>query len=250
MHRLVIAPLALAAAGSALSQAPVKEDGQWRAVLGAGLAAASGNTDSASVNVNGDAVRATPLDKWVVYGNALYAESDGATTAEQARLGAKYDFSLAPRWYAFGLGELEHDRLAQLALRASIDAGIGWRAVDTPELRFEVFGGAGYTSERYEPPKVVAGQLRDDDAYPTLLIGQESSHRWTATTTARQRLAVYPNLDDGGEYRAQWDAGLSVAINDTLKLTVGLSVKTNSDPGLGLEKTDAVFTTGVAATFN
>ncbi|UCE32645.1 MAG: hypothetical protein JSW68_07095 [Burkholderiales bacterium] len=37
-------------------------------------------------------------------------------------------------------------------------------------------------------------------------------HQLTEAATARQRLAVWPKLRGSGEYRAEFDAGIAVAI--------------------------------------
>jgi putative salt-induced outer membrane protein YdiY len=68
----------------------------------------------------------------------------------------------------------------------------------------------------------------------------------TDSTTFRQKLVVYPNLNDTGEYRAVFDTGVAVAINRTMNLTVGFNYRYNSDPGVGVKRGDAVFLTGLA----
>src|SRR5690606_39949013 len=67
------------------------------------------------------------------------------------------------------------------------------------------------------------------------------------TSTFRQRLVIYPNLSESGEFRAQFDAGLAVAINDTMSLTATLTYRYNSDPGLDIENGDLLFVTGISA---
>lgn len=86
-------------------------------------------------------------------------------------------------------------------------------------------------------------------SYASLPLGEESTHKLSATTSARQRLVVVANLKDTGEYRATWDAGLALAMTQGLNLTVGLSVLYNSDPGLGRKSTDTLFATGIAFKF-
>lgn len=239
----------LVLAGNAFAQATVEEDGQWRAALGAGFASATGNTRSTSINLDADAVQATRQYKWAAYANALYTRSDGDETADQARLGTKYDWNLGPQAYAFGNAEFERDRIADLESRLTLGGGGGWRFVQTPELGFEVFGGIAHVSERYDGERLLDGRLRERYRYPTLLLGQASTHRLTGSTTASQRLAIYPNLENRGEYRAQWEGKLAVAINQTLSLTAGLTVKTNSDPGDAVKKTDTLLTSGISLRF-
>jgi putative salt-induced outer membrane protein YdiY len=113
-----------------------------------------------------------------------------------------------------------------------------------------VFGGLGYTADRYAVARIVDDELRDRYSHPTALFGEESTHAFSASTSAKQRLVVTADLQNSGEYRAQWDMGLDVAMSNALSLTVGLSVRHDSDPGFGLKSTDTLFTTGVALKFD
>lgn len=249
MKHLIVGALALAATGTALAQATVKDDGQWRAALGLSLANSSGNTKSTTFSALADAVRATKQDKWALYGSALYGETGSTKTADQVRLGTKYDWNLSSQLYAFGTGEFERDQIAELDSRFTLGGGLGWRIVNTDPLKFEIFGGAGYVSDKYGVARFVDGQNRTSYSYPTLILGEESSHKLGQSTTAKQKLVLFPNLKNSGEYRAQWDAGISVAATAAMNLTAGVSVRMNSDPGVGVKKTDTLFTTGITVKF-
>ena len=240
----------IAAAGGAQAQATVKEDGQWRAALGASYSASGGNTRSTTLAVTGDAVRATAGDKTALFAIGLYGSSRGTKTADQWRLGVKQDWNLTSQLYAFALGEGERDDIAALQSRLTAGGGVGWKFFNTDALKFDVFGGAGYVAEDYDTPRVVDGRLRGSYRYPTLLAGEESVHKLGQSTTARQRLVLYPNLSNRGEYRAQWDAGIAVPATQALNLTAGVSLKYNSDPGSGVKKADTLVTAGISVKFD
>lgn len=251
-------PLALAglaglasvmAAATVHAQAPTPEDGQWRGSFGIGASFASGNTSSRTVSVNGDAARATPVDKISLAGTGLYAKSDGETTGAQLRLGGRYDHVLSDQWFSFGSLDLERDQIAELDLRSTVGGGLGYHVVKRDDHVWDVFGGLGYTDERYGEPTFVDDALRTHYGYAALLLGEESTHRLNETVSAKQKLVVFPNLRDRGEYRATLDATLSVAMTQRLALNVGLSVRHNSDPGIGLKTTDTLLTTGVSMKF-
>lgn len=234
---------------SAWAQATVKDDGQWRAALGAGLSLSAGNTKSTALNLTGDAVRATKEDKWNFYGSALYAKTNGVTTGEQIRAGTRYDWNLDPSLFVFGGLDLEKDKIAELKFRSAWSGGLGYKIINTPETVFNVFGGLGYTSDRYDLPRLVDNEVRDKFSYASLLFGEESTHKLTDTTSAKQRLTIYPNLKNKGEFRAQLDSGLAVAMTKAMNLNVGLGVRHNSAPGNGIKKTDTLLTTGIAVKF-
>lgn len=243
------AALALLFASNAHAQATVKPDGAWRASLGLSASASSGNTRSSNLAILGDAVKATARDKISLYGTALRASSAGTTTAEQLRAGGRYEWNVGPALYAFGSVDLERDEPANLKRRGVLGAGLGWHVVRSADLTFDVFGGVGYTSDSYVVATVIDSRRRTSYDYATALFGEESTHTLSATTTAKQRLVVYPNLSTTGEYRATWDAALAVAMTQTLHLTAGLSARYNSEPGPGRKTMDTLFTTGIAMKF-
>lgn len=242
--------IALFGAGLAHSQATVKPDGQWRAVIGLGASASSGNTTSTNVSLTGDAVRATDQDKLTAYANALYARSEGVTTGEQMRLGGRYDYNLNADWFGFGGLDFERNKLSNIKLRSMGTVGLGYHAIKTPQTVWDLFAGVGYTADSYTEPTLIDGATRTSYGYPSLLLAQESTHKLSESTSAKQRLAVYPNLRNTGEYRATWDAGLAVAMSKTMNLTVGLGVSYNSEPGVGRKTTDTLLTTGVSVRFD
>lgn len=242
---MAAAILALGASG-ACAQATVKPDGQWRYALGAAASKSSGNSDATTFNFNGEGVRATTLDKIGLYGRALYAETDGETTAEQVGFGGRYERNFGPRWYGFGLADYLHDKPANLSSRLSVAAGPGYHVIIGETTTFDVFGGVGYTYDNFVDPAVVAGSLRDNYGHAELLLGEESTHRFSESTTFKQRLVVYPSLKESGEYRAVFDAGVAVAMTKVMSLTAGLNYRYNSDPGEGLKKGDLLFLTGIS----
>lgn len=253
MNRMIPAAMtvtALLAAAGAHAQATVKEDGQWRAALGAAYTASGGNTRSTTLSAMADAVRATAGDKTSLYANALYGSSQGTKTADLWRLGAKQDWNLTSQFYVFGLAEAERDDLAGLQSRATLGGGVGWKFFNTEALKFEVFGGAGYVADRFEAPRLIDGEVRRSYSHGTLLAGEESVHKLGQSTTLRQRLVAYPDLGNRGEYRATWDAGIAVPATQSMNLTAGVSVKYNSDPGSGVKKADTLLTTGISIKFD
>lgn len=235
------------AAGPAYAQATLKPDGQWRHAIGLGISYASGNSESSTLTFNADGVRQTDHDKWSYYGKALRAESDGDTTGDQIGAGTRYERDLNARVFGFGQGDYLRDRPANLSRRMSVGAGLGYHVFKSDQFNWDVFSGLGYTRDRYVTPTDVGGATRASWGYAELLLGEESNHQISETSTFRQRFVIYPNLGESGEFRAQLDAGLAVAINAKMSLTATLTYRYNSDPGADFEKDDLLFVTGISA---
>lgn len=244
-----VLPMALAAAGLAQAQPTVKPDGQFRAVFGLGASLASGNTEANNLSFNFDGVRATETGTSTLYARGNYASTDGETTAEQWRLGGRHDHVLSPDYFAFGGLDLEQNKFTNLKLRGQLNGGLGWHVVQSPQTTFNLLAGVGYTSDSYYEPMLINGAVRSSFDYANLLLREESTHQLTDSTSAQQRLTVTPNASQWGEYRANWDGSVAVAINKTMSLTVGLAVAYNSEPGPGRQTTDTLFTTGISVKF-
>lgn len=232
--------------GLAAAQATVKPDGQFRYALGAGASFSSGNSDAKSVNLTGEGVRATDTSKWRIGGKALWAKAEGETTAENVALGTQLDHDLTPRWFVFGKADALRDEPANLSSRASLYGGAGRHVVRSDRSTWDVSAGLGYTQDRYVEAAEVDGSVRRSYGRPELLLAEESNHRWTDTTTFRQKLSIYPALEREGQYRGEFDAGLAVAMTRSLSLTAGLTWRYDSDPGEGFERADTLFVTGIA----
>jgi len=243
------ATLALACS-TAFAQATVKEDGRWRAALGAALSSSGGNTNASSITLNGDAVRARPHDTWRIFGNLLYAKNEGTTSGNQFRLGTRYDWNFTPVWFTFAGANLERDPIAELSRRTSVSTGLGYRVLNLPDKTFNVFGGVELTADRYTAPRMVDGAMRERFRYGSFLFGEESTHSFSESLSANQRFAVFPNMRDRGEFRAEFDASLQVAMTRSMSLNVGFVVRHNSDPGVGLKETDTLLTTGISVKFD
>jgi putative salt-induced outer membrane protein YdiY len=242
--------LAVAAAGAAQAQATVKADGKMRSSIGLGASNASGNTRATNLSLNADAVRATDQDKVSLYGIAQYAKSNGDTTGEQFRLGGRYDYNLGTQWFGFGGLDIERNKFANLKLRNQLSGGLGYHLIKNDRTVFDLFGGVGFTADKYIAATRIDGATRRSYNYASLVLGEESTHKLSDSTAFKQRLVLFPNLKNSGEYRATWDAGLSVAMSKAMNLNVGFALAHNSEPGPGRKSTDTLLTTGVSVKFD
>ena len=228
----------------AAAQLTVKEDGQWRYAAGVGASWASGNSSSKSVSLTADAVKATPKDKWTLYGRLLYAEDREETTSDQLSAGARYDWNISPTWFHFGILDWLRDRPANLEYRISINSGLGYHIFKRDDGFWDLFAGIGYAQDDLVQRTEVSDTERSRYGRAELLLGQQSEHRISDTTTLKQRLSFLPSLDDSDSYRGVFDTTLSVAINRRFDLTAALNYRYNSQPGTGLDKIDVLFVTG------
>lgn len=230
---------------TAFAQTASKPDGLWRGAMGAGMSAASGNTDSLNFNLSADAVRETKYDKLNGHLQALYGtrKVGDATerTSELVRAGGAYNRDTNERFFGFGLLDFERNGLIDLDLRSVVAAGIGYHFIRSDRLTFDISSGPAYNREQYET------LTRDALEW---LFAEESTHTLSPAVSFRQRLAYYPSLRESGEYRLVFDAGFVFKITDRWNATMTLNDRYQSNPLPGVKKNDMLIVTGFQYAFN
>lgn len=233
----------------ALAADPPPKDGQWRGNAGAALSASGGNTRSQSLQIETELARETPADRLGLGATLRYArgEVDGTetTTAQQASAFGQYDWNLGPRWYAFGRLALERDDIVALDLRSGLNAGLGWKWLDTPALRLRLSGGVGATDERYAEAQTINGRTATQFRRTTMLAALDAEQQFGEATTLTHRLSVEPAIGGDGGTRSRYRGDVGMAINRTLSLSVGLRVDHLSQPPAGRRTTDSSLFTGL-----
>ena len=240
-HVLSALTVILAMSAPAFAQTVPPPDGAWRGSLGAGVTSATGNKNSFNAALNADAVRVTDRNKMTGKLLSLYGrrEEDGVSelTAGLFRAAARYDRDVSARAYAFLGYELEKDKLANLKWRNSPSVGAGLHLYKSETFTFDTFAGYSYNHET-----LYDGTTR---SFNEVLIGEETSHKTPTGMTFNQRLVVYPNLTESGEYRLVFDTGLLAPVVERWNLTIKISARYQSNPPPGVEKTDTVLFAGL-----
>jgi putative salt-induced outer membrane protein len=232
-----------------------KTDGMWRGVGTAAFAITSGNTSSTSLLLNADTSRATEADKISLGAMANYARSknngdaDSKTTSNKWGLFGQYDFNLTPELFAFGRVGFDSDKIIDLNLRSSLAGGLGYKVINTTDTTFTVFGGLGYTLDKYSVNQTVGNKTDSRFSRTSLYLGEESTHVLSSTVSFKQRLDLFPGLSGDKAFLAKFNAGLAVAMSSTMSLSVGVTDAYNSKPPVGVKKNDLGIFTGVNVKF-
>jgi putative salt-induced outer membrane protein len=247
---------ALATAIAALTATPghaqtttvPKPDGEWRGALGVGATITSGNTDSVTYAVNGDAIRQTTYNKTSGYLQAVNGSREEGDvtvrTANQARFGAAYTHdnrSSNDRIFGFGSADFDRNLLIDLRMRSVLATGIGYHVLRSEDHSFDVSTGPAYNRERY------TSETREVMEW---LLAEESTHAITSMVSLKQKLSAYANLNEDSQYRALFDAGMVFKVNNRWSVTMTLNIRYQSNPLPGTETTDTLFVTGLQYSFN
>lgn len=165
-------------------------------------------------------------------------------------MGTRYDHTIAGELFGFGGLDFSHDQIKKLSLRSVASAGLGYHVVKTTDHQWDIFGGLSYRKDKYKEPGVlINNELKTSLNATELMLGEESNHKLTESTSFKQKLAIYPNLSSSKGTRATFDAGLLVALNKTMSLSITVQDRYDSLAQAPIKKNDILFFTGINVKF-
>ena len=229
---------AMLAAAALLAAMPGVAFAQWTGKGEAGLAIATGNTETQSFNAKLEARHRREAWENRFGFSGVYAADEDETTAQRwdAAVESRYDISQRTFWY--GALRYEDDRFSGFDYQGTASTGFGRRFIDSEETKFSAQLGVGYkrfaTRDSFDP--FVPGET--DDAI-TLVGGIDWEHRLTDTTTVYDRF--FFEAADANTYFKNV-LGIAVKMTDRMALALALDVRHNKDPPAGFERTDTLTT--------
>jgi putative salt-induced outer membrane protein len=206
---------------------------QWTGKGEAGLAFASGNSDTRSANARVSAVHKADGVEWSFGLAGLYVRNDGDTTARrwEASTQARINFFQNNFWYG-GL-RYEEDPFSGFHHQGLVTTGLGRRFLDNDRTRLLGQIGGGY---KFLDP-IGAAEVQENSF--TGVASLEFNHKLTDTTTVIDRFAG--EFTSGNNF-LQNELGLTVKMTDRIALSLAYVVRFNTDPPAGFEKTDTLTT--------
>jgi putative salt-induced outer membrane protein len=224
----------------------------WSGLLDTGLSETRGNSALLAFSLAGKAARVTKRDKISLYTTIVYATDNtsppGRTTANAIQGGARYDYNLRPRLFAFGIADFAYDQFQHLDLRSVLGGGLGVHVIKTDNTTFDVFAGGDYDREKFSPnPPLILTETTRNVA--EIDAGEELSWKLNNRVSLNERFSVFPNLSDVGQYRFQFDATAATKLKAWLSWQITVSDRYLSDPLPGLKSNDELLSTGLRVTF-
>lgn len=218
----------------------------WVGNLDLGFAASQGNANTRTLTLATNAQRATTRDKIAVYYTSIFSSSDfsggtSQTTANSKRGGVAYNLNLNKKTFVFGSVDLESDQFQDLDLRFTPAGGGGYHAIATMPTQLDLRVGAAANREFFS-----TGLNRTS---AELLLGDDFSHKFSASTHVEQKLDFFTNLSDTGAYRVNFDISAVTAIRKWFSWQVTISDRFLSNPVPGRKKNDTLYSTGVRVSF-
>jgi putative salt-induced outer membrane protein len=232
------------ASGAGGATKPAQKLG-WAAEGQLGVVLARGNSDTTTANAKLEVVHTTKATKDDFEIDGLYGRTGGIVTAERWATNLQRDWNIGVRTFWFADLRYEHDLFSGFAYQASAATGLGYKLIDSSATKLQVQAGAGY--RRLRPEQLTYGPLgeviaRTEGPTQGELVGNGKlnfEHSFNSQTKLTDALMTV--VGSANTYLEN-DLALNVKLNGSFSLSVGYTVRNNSNPPPGLVHTDKLTT--------
>jgi len=212
---------------------------EWSGSGELGLVLARGNTDTETLNTVLKLDYAK--DKWSNDTGISYlrSESDGDLEANRFVFRNNTDYSLTEASYITGVGRYDWDEFSSFKFQTSVAVGYGRKLLDTGRQALSIEAGPG----------VRHAEVRDTGDTETDLIARAGAdYRFTISETAELTNVTLIETGKSNTFLEN-ETSLTVAINDSLALKTGLSIRHNTEVEPGRDNTDYLTTINLVYNF-
>lgn len=155
-------------------------------------------------------------------GSTITEQETTTTSAETYALAGKYRRNITEKFFWYGRAGWLRDKPAGIDSRSSAGAGVGYRF-----LKSDVHSLAGEIGLNYTDEKPVGG-TSDSFAEARGFLGYDRKLSETAKFAAE--LELLENLDDTGDWRANFNTSVTASISQKLAVKVGFLVRYDHEP--------------------
>ena len=188
-----------------------------------------GNSDTDSLRLDAEFIARTVKSRYSLGGEVNTEKADGDTTVENWLVYGKYDYFFLPKWFAYASTRFEHDKFADLDLRSTLGAGVGYQFFESDLLNLSAAAGPAYVNEDYiedDGDDYTAGQwsINYDQFFFEKLV--QLFHRQTGNV----------RLSDTGQWLILTRQGLRFPIYKGLTTTLQYNYDYNNRPSAAADK--------------
>lgn len=225
----------------------INQKESWTGSIVAGGLITRGNSDTEAFNLSADATRRTDIDRLNLNAQYLFGRQEDPTTGDKStstdnwRLGAKYDYFINEKLYAFGSFGVEKDRIANLDIRLTPAVGIGYQWIERKDFNFFTEAGLAYVYEDYE------GEEASENI--SLKLAYHVDKKLRDGVAVFHNLTFYPSIEDISDYYLLTDAGIRADLTDSFFTEFKVELKYDATPASGSSRSDLRYILGVGWNF-
>lgn len=226
------------AAGLMLLLAALPAAAQWSGKGEAGLAIATGNTETKTANARVQVGRKVELWELTATLAGLYVRNDSETTARRWEVTTLGRYNFSPLTFSFAGARYERDIFSGFRYQGVVNGGLGHRFIDNGTTKLSAQAGVGY--KFYDRLDVVPADLLEDDRDRIAAVGAlDLTHQLSDTTQLYNRFNIEATSSNSF---LQNEVGVSVKVLNRIALSLAYAVRHNTDPPAGFRGTDTLST--------
>ena len=222
---------------------PEKKEPEWTGALKVNGLYATGNTERKAGGLALDASRRSDADRisfdaaWD-YGQDKQDTDGNAATVRQWTLtqrrtggGLKYDYFLTKRWYALATARVLGDTLAQLDLRFTSGAGLGYTWIEDSKTTFVTEAGLSYLNENYRTADPSVDYVAIRAAY-------KLTHELSKTSRVVHGIEAFPSTESSDDIYLQSKSELVTSLTESMLASISHVFDYDNTPATGQERGD------------
>ncbi len=237
---------------------PARVPESWTGSLTIGGSLSSGNTERRAIGAAVDAVRRSETDRINFDASWDYAEdkkfddpSTPAVNEEQWNLtqrrtgaGLKYDrfISQSKDFYWLVNSRVLGDALADISLRYTAGAGLGYQVVDTDTTNLQLESGLSYFNESY-----VSSTPPND--YVAARIAYKVTYKFSDTLRIMNGTEAYPSIENSEDIYFQMSSKLQANLTKSMIAQIGWVWDYDNTPAPSRDRNDNIVLLSVGWTF-
>lgn len=226
---------------------PEPEKPRWKGEISAGAVYTSGNTNNESYSFSATVSKRTDKDRTTFKGDAARQKERTADGTDQVtedwwKTSAKYDYFLSKKWYVFGEGRYETDKIADLDRRIVYGGGLGYQWIDIERTHLSTELGLAAVDEKYE-------DAQGSNTTMSARAGYLFDHQFNDTFSFISGLTYYPSTEMVSDYYLTSSHELRAKINDHLFTNFRVLFDYDSTPAQTKGSTDVKYLFGIGLTF-
>ena len=222
---------------------PVK----WTGAIAANGLITRGNSSTENFGLTIDAQRRAEQDRITFGAGYLYGRQKDpdtnvrSTTTDNWFLFGKYDYFFSKKFYGFLSTRFEHDRIAELKLRATPAGGVGYQWIEKPNMNFLTEAGLAWVYEDFE-------NAESDDHF-ALRLAYHFDKKLNDKVNFFHNLEYLPSIEDSSDFNLNADAGVRVTLTKNMFTEFKIEWKHDNQPAPGAAENDLRYLLGVGWAF-
>jgi putative salt-induced outer membrane protein YdiY len=239
--------VALASVAS-INKPPFKAE--WAGSIVGSTEFSRGNTYSQSTSIDLSAIRRGKDDRVTLTGWYRASRSkdvttgDTSTTQRKSGGGAKYDYFLSKKVYAYGMAGAEQDAIAKIQLRYTVGAGAGWQVIEEADAKFNVEAGLNYLVEEYTD-----NQPNSSGAAARIAYHYERVLTKKYEVSFFNDASAYKVLNNSNDYLVHFKAGFHENLTASFFAQEWVDFTWDSTPAVGAKRQDVIYYVGIGWSF-